>query len=140
MVNVDRGPEHAALADAIDRLAEDRGHKRDADGNIKPPDALTLAELAAKAPGIEWLTDQRKNRAVRHHLKRCGFIIVSNPGAFRSGGYWIINGKRQAIYARADLTPAQRLAAANALVARKPASGSRFTVVSDNTPTTTKGE
>jgi len=140
MVNIDRGPEHAVLADAIDQIAEERDHKRDADGNIKPPDALTLAELAVKAPGIEWLTDQRKNRAIRHRLKRCGYTIVSNPGAIRSGGYWVINGKRQAIYARVELTPAQQLAAAHALVARKPTSGSRFTVVSDNTVTTTKGE
>src|SRR5215475_5874883 len=69
VVSVDRGPEHNELADAIDAVAVELGHKRDADGNIKPPDALTLAMLAVKAPGAEWLTDRKKSRSIPHRLQ-----------------------------------------------------------------------
>jgi hypothetical protein len=115
MVNIDRGPEHNELADAIDAVAVELGHKRDADGNIEPPDALTLAMVVAKAPSAEWLTDRKKSRSIPHRLQRCGYVNAPNPDALRSGGYWIINGKRQAIYARETLSPEQRLAAARAL-------------------------
>ena len=115
MVNVDRGPEHSELADAIDAVAVELGHKRDANGNIKPPDALTLAMLATKAPSAEWLTDRKKSRTVPHRLQRCGYVITQNPDALQSGGYWIIHNKRQAIYAREKLSPQQRLDAAYAL-------------------------
>jgi len=115
MVNVDRGPEHSELIDAIDAIAIELGHKRDVNGNVEPPDALTLAMLAVKAPSAEWLTDRKKSRTIPHRLQRCGYVIAPNPGALQSGGYWIIHNKRQAIYAREKLSPKQRLDAAYAL-------------------------
>jgi hypothetical protein len=115
IVSTDRGPEHNELADAIDAVAIELGHKRDANGNIEPPDALTLAMLAVKATSAEWLTDRKKSRSIPHRLQRCGYVLSPNPDAEQSGGYWIINGKRQAIYAREKLSPEQRLAAARAL-------------------------
>ena len=115
MVNIDRGPEHNELADAIDAVAVELGHKRDVNGNIEPPDALTLAMLAAKAPSAEWLTDRKKSRSIPHRMQRCGYVSVSNPDALRSGGYWVIHNKRQAIYVREKLSPEQRLDAARAL-------------------------
>jgi hypothetical protein len=115
MVNVDRGLEHNELADAIDAVAIELGHKRDVSGNVAPPDALTLAMLHAKAPSAEWLLDRRKSRTVPHRLQRCGYVITPNPDALQSGGYWIISGKRQAIYTREKLMPEERLAAARAL-------------------------
>jgi hypothetical protein len=115
MVNVDRGLEHNELADAIDAIAVDLGHKRDANGNIAPPDAVTLAMLIAKAPGAEWLLDRKKSRAIPHRLQRCGYVIAPNPNSRQSGGYWIIHNKRQAIYARETLSPEQRTDVAHAL-------------------------
>jgi hypothetical protein len=115
MVNIDRGPEHNELADAIDAVAVELGHKRDVNGNIEPPDALTLTMLAAKAPSADWLMDRKKSRGIPHRLQRCGYVIAPNPDALQSGGYWIIHNKRQAIYARETLAPAQRLVAARAL-------------------------
>jgi hypothetical protein len=115
MVNVDRGPEHSELIDAIDAIAIELGHKRDVNGNVKPPDALTLAMLAVKAPSAEWLTDRKKSRTIPHRLQRCGYVIAPNPDALQSGGYWIIHNKRQAIYAHEKLSPEQRLDAARAL-------------------------
>jgi hypothetical protein len=115
VVGVDRGPEHNELADAIDAVAVELGHKRDANGNIEPPDALTLAMLTVKAPGAEWLMDRKKHRSIPHRLQRCGYVIAPNPDAEQSGGYWIIHKKRQAIYAHEKLSPEQRLAAARAL-------------------------
>ena len=115
VVGVDRGPEHNELADAIDAVAVELGHKRNANGNVEPPDALTLAMLSVKAPSAEWLMDRKKSRGIPHRLQRCGYVIAPNPDALQSGGYWIINGKRQAIYAREKLSPEQRFAAARAL-------------------------
>jgi hypothetical protein len=134
MVNIDRGPEHSELADAIDAVALELGHKRNANGNIEPPDALTIAMLAAKAPTAEWLMDRKKSRAISHRMQRCGYVLVPNPGALQSGGYWIIHNKRQAIYARETLSPEQRLDAARALRDRL-MSGLKLVV--DNEP---KGE
>jgi hypothetical protein len=115
VVGVDRGPEHNELADAIDAIAAELGHKRGASGNVEPPDALTLAMLSAKAPSAEWLMDRKKSRTIPHRLQRCGYVIAPNPDALQSGGYWIIHDKRQAIYARETLPPEQRLTAARAL-------------------------
>jgi hypothetical protein len=115
VVGVDRGPEHNELADAIDAVAVELGHKRDANGNVEPPDALTLAMLSAKAPGAEWLMDRKKSRTIPHRLQRCGYVIAPNPDALQSSGYWVIHGKRQAIYAHETLPPEERLAAARAL-------------------------
>jgi len=115
VVGVDRGLEHNELADAIDAVAVELGHQRDANGNIEPPDALTLAMVSAKAPSAEWLTDRKKSRTIPHRLQRCGYVIAPNPDALQSGGYWPISGKRQAIYARETLSSEQRLAAARAL-------------------------
>jgi hypothetical protein len=115
MVNIDRGPEHNELADAIDAVAVELGHKYDANGNIAPPHALTLAMLAVKAPSAEWLTDRKKSASIPHRLQRCGYIFVTNPDAEQSGGYWKIHNKRQAIYAHEKLSPEQRLDAARAL-------------------------
>jgi hypothetical protein len=99
MVSFDRGIEYGELADAIDALGR--------------PEALTLAELAAKAPGVEWLTDRKQSRAVPHRLQRCGYIRTPNMEC--EDQQWVIKGKRQMIYTRADLPPDQRVAAAKRL-------------------------
>jgi hypothetical protein len=120
MVAADQGTEHGELLDAIDALgkeardkaARERGEPVKDDAPFERPEALTLGDLASKAPGAEWLTDRKQSRAIPHRLRRCGYERVPNPNAERSSGMWCINGKRTMIYARADLSPTNRLAAA----------------------------
>jgi hypothetical protein len=90
IVNVNRAPEDAELADLLDTL-----------GN---PPVVTLAQLEAAATGraAEWIMDHRNHRAVPHRMDRCGYICVNNPDA-ESDGRWKINGKRQACRWRSNL-------------------------------------
>jgi hypothetical protein len=93
MVQADRGATFGELGDAIDAL-----------GN---PPALTLDELMAVAPSLEWLRDPSKRRATSHQLTECQYLNTRNPVA--KDGLWKIGGRRQAIYARSELTPEQRV-------------------------------
>ena len=96
MVAASRGAGYSELADTIDAL-----------GN---PPALTLDELSAKAPGLEWLRDSTKLKATLHRLTDCQYIAVGNPAA--KDGLWRINGRRQTIYVHSDVPPDQRTDAA----------------------------
>jgi hypothetical protein len=120
MVAADQGTEHGELLDAIDALgkeardkaAKEKGEVIKEDAPFERPEALTLGDLASKAPGAEWLTDRKLSRVIPHRLRRCGYERVPNPNAERASGMWFINGKRSMIYARADLSPGARLDAA----------------------------
>jgi hypothetical protein len=108
VVNANYAPEEAELADTIDKL-----------GN---PPTLTIDDMVAKAPQLEWLLDLKARRALPHRMERCGYLRVSNPTSRQ--GLWVIKGKRCAIYARKDLDAADRLRAARAKYdATVPASG-----------------
>jgi hypothetical protein len=108
IVSANSAPEDADLADTIDAL-----NTLDKHGTAKPPDALTIKQLVAAASGAfaEWLSKSR--RAIPHRLERCGYVPVKNPAA--KDGVWKINGKREWIYARAELPLARRIAAAREL-------------------------
>lgn len=95
-------PEDAELADVIDRLGL--------------PEALTLQTLSDNSPGdfACWLQDRRNSRRIPHRLEACGYAGVRNRG--RADGLWIVNGKRQVIYARHDLCERDRLQAAQRLI------------------------
>ena len=103
-VDANRAPEDAELADILDRL-----------GN---PEAVTLVELSNGAKndlGTEfhtWLRDRRNSRQIPHRLGAVGYVPVRNDAA--KDGRWKIDGRRQVVYARYDLTPRDRLAAAHA--------------------------
>jgi hypothetical protein len=120
MVAADQGTEHGELLDAIDALgkeardkaARERGETVKDDVPFEKPEALTLGDLVSKAPGAEWMTDRKLSRSIPHRLRRCGYERVPNPNAERASGMWTINSKRSMIYARADLNPDDRLAAA----------------------------
>jgi hypothetical protein len=107
MVNADRGEEHGALNDAIEALDTSK-HPQKA-----RPKALTINQLVAVAPHLEWLAALKMRRSVGKRLGDCGYIAVDNPATCE--GLWIIGGKRQRIYARTDMTPDDRLAAAQKL-------------------------
>jgi Family of unknown function (DUF5906) len=101
IVNANRAPEDDELADAIDAL--------------KNPDALHLKLLIAAATGdiAEWLMNRKNRRALPHRLERCGYVSVQNPEA--KDGVWKSKGERLIIYAKAGLTPEERVAAARKL-------------------------
>ena len=101
IVNASRAPEDAELADLLDDL-----------GN---PNALTLARLHTAANGdmALWLADRKNRRLIPHRLETCGYTPVRN--SFAKDGLWKISGARQAIYAKSDLPPSERLKAAQTI-------------------------
>jgi Family of unknown function (DUF5906) len=96
-----RAPEDAELADVLDRLSK--------------PEATTLIRVQDMAAGDfhGWLRDRKNRRAIPHRFEQCGYVPVRNDAAV--SGLWVINGKRQVIYAKASLSVRDRLAAARRL-------------------------
>jgi hypothetical protein len=101
VVDASRAPEDAELADVLDQM-----------GN---PDATTLIQITNNATGgfEEWIKDRKNRRAIPHRLERCGYVPVRNDNA--KDGLWKINSARQAVYARAELPPSDRIKAAGVL-------------------------
>jgi hypothetical protein len=99
MVDADRSDEYAELADAVDALGR--------------PEALTLRQVAAKSPSLEWLLDRKRRAQIKHRFEDCGYLAVRNHD--RDDGLWMVGKKRQVIYARANLTHALRVEAARNL-------------------------
>ena len=101
IVGANRSPEEGDLADALDEL-----------GN---PEAVTIARIAAAADFefAAWLRDTRSRRQVPHRLEKCGYVQVRNDAA--ADGLWKLNCKRQAIYAKKELSLANRFRAARGL-------------------------
>ena len=99
IVNSSRAPEDAELADVLDAL--------------RRPDVVTIAQIAGHAmPDFaEWLRDRKNARRIPHRLEACGYVAVRNPGA--TDGHWKIGDRRQVIYAKAELSERDRIAAAN---------------------------
>lgn len=99
IVDANRAPEDAELADAIDGL-----------GN---PKIVTIDSIASRANAdfAAWLREPRNRRSIPHRLERAGYVAVRNDGA-ESDGLWKIAGKRQRMYARRELTPRDKIVAA----------------------------
>jgi hypothetical protein len=123
IVNANRAPEDAELADVIDALGEDAK-----DGPL-PPLALTLAAVASKATELAptdkngnpergsfaaWLGDRRNRRQIPHRFEQCGYSPVRNDAA--KDGLWKVAGARQVIYALDSQSLRERFAAAEQLV------------------------
>ena len=102
VVDSNRAPEDADLTDAIDLLGS--------------PPALTLSQIIAHADGdfAKWLRDRANARRVPHRLEACGYVAVRNDGA--KDGLWKALGKRQVIYAKAELALRDRIGAARRVV------------------------
>ncbi len=98
IVDASRNPADAELADVLDILLR--------------PETITLQELAnvALSPFAEWLIDRKNSRLIPHRLEECGYVAVRNPSA--QDGLWKINGKRQVIYAKAEIPSRERFNAA----------------------------
>jgi Family of unknown function (DUF5906) len=103
IVDANRSPEDAELADVIDLL------------DPPNPNALTIAQIAVRADEAlaTWMRDHRNRRMIPHRLERCGYVPVRNEGA--EDGLWKLHGKRQAIYAKSALSISDRFRAAKAL-------------------------
>jgi hypothetical protein len=101
IVDANRAPEDAELADALDKL-----------GN---PKATTIDEIAGKAEGdfFLWIKDRKNRRAIPHRLESCGYVPVRNDAA--KDGLWKVKDARQVIYVKADLPLSDQLKAAGAL-------------------------
>lgn len=103
IVNSNRAPEDAELADALD--------------GIGWPSATTISSIAESLSCAisfaDYLRDRRNSRKVPHRLESVGYTAVHNPHA--KDGLWKVQGKRQAIYAMKDLNPRDRISAADAL-------------------------
>jgi hypothetical protein len=102
IVTANDPPEDAELADVLEALGS--------------PDAVTRDQLIEQSVGTEaaeWLMDRKNRRAIPHRMERCGYVPVRNPEA--DDGLWKLQGKRQAVYAKANLSEPDRTAAARKL-------------------------
>ena len=99
IVDANRSPEDAELADALDRLVH--------------PRAVTLADLADAEDGElgAWLRDRKNARQVPHRLETVGYVAVRNSVA--KDGLWKIDGRRQVVYAKQELSLHDQHAAAS---------------------------
>lgn len=81
--------------------------------NSANPPAVTLGQLQAVA-SLEfrgWLQNPQNRKQVRHRFGALGYEPVCND-ADKHDGQWRVNGKRQTIYGRKELSAWARLAAA----------------------------
>ena len=105
IVNAARPSEEAELADLIEQM--------------KNPPVFTLTELTNAARHnnhddiYDWLRERKNRRIIPHRLEDIGYEPVRNDTA--KDGLWRVDGKRQAVYARRDLPPRDRLQAAHRL-------------------------
>jgi hypothetical protein len=101
IVDANRAPEDAELADVLDKL-----------GN---PVGTTIAGITAKAAGtfFDWIIERKNRRVIPHRLESCGYVPVRNDAA--KDGLWKIKGVRQVIYVKAELSVSDRLGVASAL-------------------------
>lgn len=101
-VESNRAPEDAELADALEEL-----------GN---PDAVTVGQIAdaALSEGFKiWLGERRNAWAIRKRINQAGYVSVTNRDT--KDGVWKIAGRRQAVYAREELSERDRIGAAQKL-------------------------
>jgi hypothetical protein len=105
IVDASRAPEDAELSDVLDKLER--------------PDTVTIAQIALEAEQdfYDWLHDRKNARRIPHRMEACGYVAVRNGGA--TDGLWKVDGKRQVIYAKAELSAADRLDAATERAATK---------------------
>lgn len=102
IVNANRAPEDAELADVLDAL--------------RNPPAVTVSSLVTYASDDfrEWLQDRRNSRQIPHRLESVGYVAVRNEADHRDG-HWKVWGKRQVIYAQKTLSVRDRITAASSL-------------------------
>ena len=105
IVDANRSPENAELADVLDDLGR--------------PDVVTIGSIVGKAsPGFqEWLKDLKNRRGISRRMDKCGYVRVRNEEA--DDGLWRISNVRQTVYAKAELSPRERIEAVNELMGKR---------------------
>lgn len=107
IVDANRAPEDAEMADAIDKLGG--------------PNALTLSMLAdsmmVDTAFKSWLSDRRNRRQIPYRLETAGYVPCRNPNA--DSGLWVLAGKRQAVYAKRALSVRDAIGAAQLLQSKQ---------------------
>ena len=89
---------------------------RDAVERAGSPDAITLDILVGNADALGLtglateLRDRKTRRALPHKMERVGYVPVRNPDA--SDGLFKLGDRRQAVYAKRALSPADQIRAA----------------------------
>jgi hypothetical protein len=107
MMLVGKPPEEGDLANIIEAMGS--------------PDATTLEDVRSMAQtmrkgdaylerSLEWLLDPKQARVVGHRLRDIGYEAVANDGDKRE--QWKIGQRKFTIYARKELSPQQRVYAA----------------------------
>ncbi len=83
---------------------------------LENPPAITITQIIhyADFDFKDWLRDRKNSRTIPHRLAAVGYARVRNDGA--KDGQWVVDGKRQAIYVREELSPRDRIVAANKVV------------------------
>ena len=120
IVAADAAPEDAELADALDTISSKEGLGRDAAGNAVWPRATTLDAVrrAGSQEFSDWAGDRKSRRVMPHRFEKCGYSPIRNADAV--DGLWRINGRRQVVYVRNDLSAADKLRATRALAGEPP--------------------
>jgi hypothetical protein len=97
IVDANAAPEESEMADVLDQM-----------GN---PDAITLNDVTAHAEDEfqEWLMDRKNRRIIPHRFEKCNYIPVRSES---DDGLWVIQKKRQVVYARKDLLLRDQITAA----------------------------
>ena len=72
--------------------------------SINSPAAVSLNHIVNMAEGetADRLKDRKNRRVIPHRLEGCGYVPVRNPDA--EDGRWKMHGRRETVYARAELT------------------------------------
>jgi hypothetical protein len=102
VVDANRAPEDAEMADALDRLDN--------------PVVVTVDMVRERATDsmAEWMGDRRNRRQIPHRLESAGYIPVRNPAA--DDGLWKFMSGRKVVYGRRDQSERDRHAAVAALI------------------------
>jgi hypothetical protein len=121
VVDANRAPEDAELADAVDLLslavAQTRAREaaRPEPRQAAPIDVLTIGMLASYASDSfrTWLTDRKNSRQIPHRMEAAGYASVRNDS--QGDGRWKVSGQNVVIYALQSLSVRDRIAAARQL-------------------------
>jgi hypothetical protein len=117
--------QHYVATRAPGRVGVDEETRRTIEANARPPAAVTIDDIltatVSSGPFYVWLSDRANRAAIPHRMEEAGYVKVLNPAQLASGGRWPIRGRgQQTIYARTDLSPAERRAAAERYVETHP--------------------
>ena len=115
IVDANRAPEDAEMADALDSLNESRSRHNE----TVPAPAHHLTDIIVNTTDEVfrlWLKDPKNRRQMPHRLETAGYVPARND-ADKHDGQWKVSGKRQTIYARRELSRANRILPAQALKA-----------------------